>query len=930
MQGLIQSSPLTVDRILRHAAATRGHGEVVTGTPEGPPRRSSWAQVEEHARRLAGALAESGIGRGDAVAVIGANSIRQLEAWFAIMATGAACHPLSPALPPERIASLLRAHSDKAALIDPELLIALEPSLLRLPQLQRIIAMTEAGQGLQTRMNTVASQDAFMETAGRSLIGSVAEDGAAALLVHGVSGAGATAWSHRACVLQGLAAQGPQGLDFSPDEAVLALAPFWRMAAAGVLFAAPMAGAKLVLPGPRTDAQSVRILADRESVTVVVASPPQLQALHDQFRSESRRPNGLKRVIAAGAPCTAALVRAWRDSFGVEVWCAWGAAEVAGVAAVGRGLGGLAPLFGIDLDLTDADGRLRPHDGVAIGRLTAKGPLVASAGGASDVVDTGDLATIDPQGRVSLLGRADEQVSAGDVQIPAWPIEAAALENPATARAVAIDPPRGLAAEGPVLVVERKPGALAGKPEYLRFLGERLGGLALGDLLFVNGFPLDLAGRIDKSVLRERLEGLMAPPSEPVVAAPPPEADPPRTETEAEPPPAPLPAPPEAVPVLAAAAVAAPALFLEEPSEPTPEPPAEPEPPVDLAPEPLAPEPASPTEAEEPEASPLAEPVEVVPVEPEPARFSARADEPLSLSPATAPAAEAAAEDHESGLFLRLDSRPHRERRQARRRAGRVEVFLNVLAVLAMIPALMILVGALGVRFDLIDWRLGVGQLILDWPSKLALIGVLGGIFAVFVAANAGFGRYGLKAAISLVLPLATLVAVTWLKSLGESFPPVHEVATDWSQPVSFSPALIRARGSDAYAVEADPIVPAAAGAYMNRRVAEVNAETCPAAKPVLLSLPPAQAYARAKAAVLAQGLALDADQPASGRLEATASGLWLGLKDDLAVRVSATAGGSRVDLRSTSRAGLSDFGANCRRVANLVGQIAAGQAGGA
>jgi len=63
-------------------------------------------------------------------------------------------------------------------------------------------------------------------------------------------------------------------------------------------------------------------------------------------------------------------------------------------------------------------------------------------------------------------------------------------------------------------------------------------------------------------------------------------------------------------------------------------------------------------------------------------------------------------------------------------------------------------------------------------------------------------------------------------------------------------------------------------------------------------------------------------DNPGAGKLEAVATNFWLGLKDDVAVRVTSEAGGSRVDLRSISRGGLSDYGGNCRRVGDLIRKI--------
>jgi fatty-acyl-CoA synthase len=104
----------------------------------------------------------------------------------------------------------------------------------------------------------------------------------------------------------------------------------------------------------------------------------------------------------------------------------------------------------------------------------------------------------------------------------------------------------------------------------------------------------------------------------------------------------------------------------------------------------------------------------------------------------------------------------------------------------------------------------------------------------------------------------------------------------------------------------------------MGRPVAEVNAMTCPAATPVTLTLAPAQAYVRAKAAVAGEGLHIVTHDPADGVLEATASEFWSGLKHDLAVRVRPAGAGSRIDMRAVSRFGLNDLGAECRLITRL------------
>jgi fatty-acyl-CoA synthase len=170
------------------------------------------------------------------------------------------------------------------------------------------------------------------------------------------------------------------------------------------------------------------------------------------------------------------------------------------------------------------------------------------------------------------------------------------------------------------------------------------------------------------------------------------------------------------------------------------------------------------------------------------------------------------------------------------------------------------------------------------------------------------------------------MAGLVWLSLIQQSYPPLHDVSTDWTTPIMFSPSLIAARGPAANAVEADPVIPASGGGrFMNRRVAEVNADTCPQAHPIVLPLSETQAYQRARAAVKAAGLTLLTDAPAEGRLEATGANLLLGFRNDLGVRVQPQGGEARIDVRSSSRDTPSDFGSNCALVTRLVQAIEGG-----
>ena len=1021
MQTLMQTWPLTVEKILDHAADWRPDAEVFTASPHGAPQRSSYAQLAGRARRLAAGLRSRGIGRGDVVAIVGANTARQLEAWYAVASLGAVCHPLNPALGADRLGVLLESAQDRLAFVDPGQLAALEPVLKGAAALRGVVVMGGRGQVLPTALADVVSHEQLIEEAEADAPWGAGDEQLPAVLMHSVGVSGVPKgvfWSHRSCVLQGLIALGPEGLILSGDDTLLPLTPFWRAAGWGMVFTAPMAGARLALPGLKTDIPSVRILCDRESATVAVAAPADLQALLEQYRLEVRRPSALARLIAVGAPCPPALAKAWRDGFGVETRSVWSLAEASAVGAViDPAEGQMRPPFGLDLEITDAAGRRMAHDGAVVGRLKARGPAVAAGylagerGADSDgFIDTGDLASIDPQGRVRIVGRLDETVALDGGAISPRRIEDVALGHPATLDAALIDPPAGLA--GPLLVVRRRPGATEGKAEYLRYLGERLGPVATPkDVLFVDGLPVDPAGRIDRRALRQRLETVFPAPAD---AAPDAGSD----------------AEPAQAPVLAfatASAAAGTVIYAADP-EPDAHPASDADPPLDgdglagptveqasldadvaeasLAPEADAAEPAfaelaaapemepeiaaapdtavvepqsgeliagdavdgeaeavvaGPAQAEAPESPADEAPAEASLVEERPVAQAGSAiasdaavapvpidedDAPADMAAAPQPdapdpAPEAAPEPfaqpppvEEPGPFAAFEPRPPvRPRRAGRRtspsrsrsRAPVVELLLSLGLVAAIAPLVLAAVGAVGVRTGLIDWKFGLESLINDWPYRVALLAVVTGIAAVFAALVGGFSLHWRRALVSLGLPVLVLLAFVWAQTVRASYPPVHEAATDWRDPIAFSPALLKARGADANPVEPDPIVPAVAGAYMNRRLSDVNAETCPYARTAVIGLSPEEAAPRIKRALRAEGLQLTLDDAAGGRMEAFALEPWLNLRQDVAVRIRPDIEGSRVDVRSSSRHGLSDWGANCARVSRLVRALEGG-----
>lgn len=250
---------------------------------------------------------------------------------------------------------------------------------------------------------------------------------------------------------------------------------------------------------------------------------------------------------------------------------------------------------------------------------------------------------------------------------------------------------------------------------------------------------------------------------------------------------------------------------------------------------------------------------------------------------------------------------------------------IGLCLLIALLAPAMVLLGAVGTRRGWFDWRFGFGTLTLDWAPKAAIAGVAAGVIALALAAMArreGWRRTRwLTALASLALPLLVLGGFGALRAQAARVPPIHDVSTDWRDPPAPSPRLLAARGPDANPIPGAP--PSLREGrpevenWADDDPARIGAERCAAARSVRLALPPAQAEAAVERALREAGLTVAPDA-APGRVEAVATSFWYGFKDDVIARVRPEGADSRIDLRSVSRVGVSDLGANCRRVTEI------------
>ena len=247
------------------------------------------------------------------------------------------------------------------------------------------------------------------------------------------------------------------------------------------------------------------------------------------------------------------------------------------------------------------------------------------------------------------------------------------------------------------------------------------------------------------------------------------------------------------------------------------------------------------------------------------------------------------------------------ERRE--RRARRAASLTIAALALAVLSALCVALSGPGHRFGILGMRWALGLFALAGLGGLAA-GVLA-VWAIALAHAARVWRSVAGSALALLVALAAAAPLLAMVRGGATTPLIHDITTDTDSPPPFV-ALQSLRATSENGA-----------AYGGPAVAAQQKRGYPDLAPLVLSLPPKQAFARVEAAARALGWRIVATSPADGRLEASDFTRWFGFTDDIVVRVKATPSGSRIDVRSASRAGRSDLGVNARRIRAFVAAVA-------
>lgn len=533
--GQMMDRPLLISAIIEHAAAQFGNVDVVSRETHGPLFRYTWADCAVRSRRLANALKAMGLGPGSAVGSIAWNNHRHLEAYFAVSGSGMVMHTCNPRLQAQQLAYIINHAEDEVVLFDATFAPLVKGIAAHCPKVKAWVCLSDAANAAAVDgvANVLCYEDLVAAHDDRFDWPDFDErTGAALCYTSGTTGhPKGVLYSHRAIVLNAMAGSQPGVISLSPKDTVLPVVPMFHINAWCIPYGAPMAGARLVLPGPKLDGASLYELMEAERVTVSAGVPIIWLGLLQHLQQHGLRFSTMRRTAVGGSAMPAALIASFVEDYGVEVRHGWGMTETTAASTFGC----LTPedellppaerhaivarqgksLFGVEIKVVDETGATLPRDGSSQGELMVRGQWIVSGyykGEASPLVDgwfpTGDIATIDPAGIMQIRDRTKDVIKTGGEWISSIDLENAAMAHPAVAMAAVIGVRHPKWEERPLLFIVRKPGQPLEKEDILAFLAERVAKWWVpDDVVFVESLPVGGTGKVQKSELRKQYGG---------------------------------------------------------------------------------------------------------------------------------------------------------------------------------------------------------------------------------------------------------------------------------------------------------------------------------------------------------------------------------------------------------------------------------------